>query len=149
METADRFLTCPRSFVTSTLLPNNSFASLKHTGQPWWISVNQGTTKACQALVEPWAKAKSHQGTTKAWAKVRCSAKAWPKGWGLVVLPAPRGSSRSRHRSRQQPAAIRTWGRGRSRRLQPSTHSARGPAAVPMGLRRGRRPGTTIVETIE
>ena len=41
--------------------------------KPWW------------ALVEPWAKAKSHQGTTKAWAKVNCSTKAWPKGWGLVV----------------------------------------------------------------
>ena len=35
--------------------------------------------------MEPWAKARSHQGTTQAWAKANCSAKAWPKGWGLVV----------------------------------------------------------------
>ena len=72
----DRNLIRDSSFFYEISSPRHHQALAVPWAKPWW------------ALVEPWAKAKSHQGTTKAWAKVNCSAKAWPKGWGLVVHAA-------------------------------------------------------------
>ena len=69
----DRNLIRDSSFFYEISSPRHHQALAVPWAKPWW------------ALVEPWAKAKSHQGTTKAWAKANCSAKAWPKGWGLVV----------------------------------------------------------------
>jgi hypothetical protein len=74
----DRNLIRDSSFFYEISSPRHHQALAVPWAKPWW------------ALVEPWAKARSHQGTTKAWAKAKCSTKAWPKGWGLVVYEIER-----------------------------------------------------------